>query len=113
MVYQFVVRRNPFVAARQEKNGVEEELCINCRPNQSSSGVRSIPNASDNLVGVAGFEPTASSSRTKRATKLRHTPCATGPAYRSHRGGLTVVQAARGSSVSSEASGRQAIRIGA
>ena len=25
-------------------------------------------------VGVAGFEPTASSSRTKRATKLRHTP---------------------------------------
>ncbi len=36
------------------------------------------------LVGVAGFEPTTSSSRTKRATKLRHTPsrpsCATGPA---------------------------------
>ena len=29
--------------------------------------------ASD-LVGVAGFEPTTSSSRTKRATKLRHTP---------------------------------------
>jgi hypothetical protein len=28
------------------------------------------------LVGVAGFEPTASSSRTKRATKLRHTPMA-------------------------------------
>jgi hypothetical protein len=28
------------------------------------------------LVGVAGFEPTASSSRTKRATKLRHTPVA-------------------------------------
>ena len=28
------------------------------------------------LVGVAGFEPTTSSSRTKRATKLRHTPCA-------------------------------------
>ena len=26
------------------------------------------------MVGVAGFEPTASSSRTKRATKLRHTP---------------------------------------
>ena len=26
------------------------------------------------LVGVAGFEPTASSSRTKRAAKLRHTP---------------------------------------
>jgi hypothetical protein len=26
------------------------------------------------MVGVAGFEPTASSSRTKRATKLRYTP---------------------------------------
>ena len=26
------------------------------------------------LVGVAGFEPTASSSRTKRATGLRYTP---------------------------------------
>ena len=25
-------------------------------------------------VGVAGFEPTTSSSRTKHATKLRHTP---------------------------------------
>ncbi len=31
------------------------------------------------LVGVAGFEPTTSSSRTKRATKLRHTPCAAEP----------------------------------
>jgi hypothetical protein len=27
-----------------------------------------------NTVGVTGFEPAASSSRTKRATKLRHTP---------------------------------------
>ena len=26
------------------------------------------------LVGVAGFEPTTSSSRTKRAAKLRYTP---------------------------------------
>jgi hypothetical protein len=25
-------------------------------------------------VGVTGFEPATSSSRTKRATKLRHTP---------------------------------------
>ena len=30
--------------------------------------------ARHHMVGVAGFEPTASSSRTKRATKLRHTP---------------------------------------
>ena len=27
------------------------------------------------MVGVTGFEPAASSSRTTRATKLRHTPC--------------------------------------
>jgi Phage integrase family len=30
-------------------------------------------------VGVTGFEPATSSSRTKRATKLRHTPCRTEP----------------------------------
>ena len=38
------------------------------------------------LVGVAGFEPTTSSSRTKRATKLRYTPVepveSTGPTPR-------------------------------
>jgi hypothetical protein len=28
------------------------------------------------LVGVTGFEPTTSSSRTTRATKLRYTPVA-------------------------------------
>ena len=33
----------------------------------------------EHLVGVAGFEPTTSSSRTKRATKLRHTPCCSAP----------------------------------
>jgi hypothetical protein len=27
-----------------------------------------------NMVGLAGFEPTTSSSRTKRATKLRYSP---------------------------------------
>ncbi len=31
---------------------------------------------------MAGFEPTTSSSRTKRATKLRHTPCEAPTAYR-------------------------------
>src|ERR1700744_1381967 len=35
-------------------------------------------------VGVAGFDPTASSSRTKRATKLRHTPLKATTAYRTH-----------------------------
>src|ERR1700758_3283105 len=34
------------------------------------------------VVGVAGFKPTASSSRTKRATKLRHTPLEATTAYR-------------------------------
>ncbi len=33
-----------------------------------------IRNSPLTLVGVAGFEPAASSSRTKRAAKLRYTP---------------------------------------
>src|SRR5690606_22867737 len=33
------------------------------------------------LVGVTGFEPATSSSRTKRATKLRHTPRIAESAY--------------------------------
>jgi hypothetical protein len=37
---------------------------------------------SNTRVGVAGFEPTTSSSRTKRATKLRHTPREATTAYR-------------------------------
>ena len=32
------------------------------------------PDIGYELVGVAGFEPAASSSRTKRAAKLRYTP---------------------------------------
>ena len=32
------------------------------------------PKRTDFLVGVSGFEPEASWSRTKRDTKLRHTP---------------------------------------
>jgi hypothetical protein len=40
------------------------------------------PLACLDAVGVAGFEPTASSSRTKRATKLRHTPLEATTAYR-------------------------------
>src|SRR5215813_1105859 len=36
-------------------------------------------------VGVAGFEPTTSSSRTKRATKLRHTPREATTAYRTRQ----------------------------
>lgn len=29
----------------------------------------------DSMVGAAGFEPTISCSQSRRATKLRHTPC--------------------------------------
>ena len=38
-------------------------------------------------VGVAGFEPTTSSSRTKHATKLRHTPREATTAYRTAAAG--------------------------
>ena len=71
------------------------------------------------MVGVTGFEPAASSSRTTRATKLRHTPKAW-EVYRSELGALTGVrpgsaeaQEPFGSSVSRVASGRQHSRIGA
>lgn len=41
----------------------------NVRPRTMSGASRIKP-----VVGVTGFEPAASSSRTTRATKLRHTP---------------------------------------
>ena len=41
---------------------------------KATSENRKWPLTCDFLVGVAGFEPAASSSRTKRAAKLRHTP---------------------------------------
>ena len=49
------------------------------------------------LVGVTGFEPATSSSRTTRATKLRHTPMARRPKWSlAHReGGLTSGSSAR------------------
>ncbi len=57
------------------------------------------------LVGVTGFEPATSASRTQRATKLRHTPepCADEPTGRRQE---------RAASVSSVASGRQQSRTG-
>src|SRR5680860_899405 len=64
------------------------------------------------IVGVTGFEPAASSSRTTRATKLRHTPKAW-EVYRRQLGTPDGVQAPFGRSVSSVASGRQHSRIGA
>jgi len=45
------------------------------RPSRRGSGRRfRRPEPLRLLVGVTGFEPAASSSRTTRATKLRHTP---------------------------------------
>ena len=72
----------------------------------------------DDGVGVAGFEPTASSSRTKRATKLRHTPVAwasladAGAVPPLSFGRRSAHEQVRGVSVSSVASGRQPKRIG-
>ncbi len=59
-------------------------------------------------VGVAGFEPTTSSSRTKRATKLRHTPVA-----RSSGGPDQAYPKSFGISVTTTASGGHAKRTGA
>ena len=72
-------------------------------------------------VGVAGFEPTTSSSRTKRATKLRHTPMKRrkdsrleGMVETRPPAGRPIVRfAQRATSVRSVASGRQANRTGA
>ena len=70
-------------------------------------------------VGVAGFEPTASSSRTKRATKLRHTPSVRSNSIRRPRAGKSGIPqtterpAQREISVRIVASGRQAKRTGA
>ena len=68
------------------------------------------------MVGVAGFEPTTSSSRTKRATKLRHTPEVLGQRTEADRPATEFGRVSLGrsvTSVSSVASGGQAKRIGA
>ena len=72
------------------------------------------------MVGLTGFEPAASSSRTRRATKLRHSPIAGpaqpgdkhGRAYRLAGAAPNPGQAGAGVSVSRVASGRQATRNG-
>ena len=72
--------------------------------------------APEQCVGLTGFEPAASSSRTTRATKLRHSPTvpstkSNAPGRRAAGGGA--VRRSRAVSVSSVASGRQANRTGA
>ncbi len=72
----------------------------------------------DHMVGLTGFEPAASSSRTKRATKLRHSPkpmetVPERPAC-ARIGGLPTRQnGAAGPRVSRVASGRHQKRTGA
>jgi hypothetical protein len=72
------------------------------------------------MVGVAGFEPAASASRTQRAAKLRYTPPPTSPLGAAKTVLLTLSDLPtgsrtyiRGTSVSSVASGRQANLTGA
>ena len=58
-----------FVRARLGHEMLKADLTGDIIPSQSG-----FP-----LVGVTGFEPATSSSRTMRATKLRHTPMARRP----------------------------------
>jgi hypothetical protein len=44
------------------------------RPRQTTVQIGTLALTWGNRVGLTGFEPAASSSRTKRATKLRHSP---------------------------------------
>lgn len=66
-------RKNSPKMARNPRNaGVPSGVTGLDHPNLAALSDPSSSKTS--LVGVAGFEPTTSSSRTKRATKLRHTP---------------------------------------
>ena len=56
---------------------VQNKPCSTQKPTSEVS--QDVGLSVEHLVGVAGFEPTTSSSRTKRATKLRHTPCCSAP----------------------------------
>ena len=56
-------------------------------PETSNAPTLSCGSERSSTVGVAGFEPTTSSSRTKRATKLRHTPRGATTAYRTRPAG--------------------------
>lgn len=81
-------------------------------PQNEGSGYCDVPR--HHMVGVTGFEPAASSSRTMRATKLRHTPI--GPkavGESSPSAGKKCNRYRRAVSVSKVTSGRHATRYGA
>ena len=73
---------NPFLGLGKESKhsllsacvGVLDQGGLNPFLGFGSESELSLPSA---CVGVTGFEPSTSSSRTKRATKLRHTPMLT------------------------------------
>src|SRR2546423_2363450 len=67
----FVSLRHP---ACESQFSRDARSCIAAGGGETAKGpsVRKDPSSH---VGVAGFEPTTSSSRTKRAAKLRYTPC--------------------------------------
>jgi hypothetical protein len=54
--------------------GRRHSYCCTSLLYEGQTGGLSFADHAVELVGVTGFEPAASSSRTKRATKLRHTP---------------------------------------
>jgi site-specific DNA recombinase len=110
---------------RSERLQRSRQGCVNKKPARNVGGldVESGPEFLDVLadgwsktvmVGVTGFEPAASSSRTKRATKLRHTPQSNRPSITGARTPIArrVARPQRATSVNTVASGRQAKRIG-
>ncbi len=73
-------RKIATMAGLPAQDWTPRELRDTQRPQQRRMAwLEALDRASDQavcVVGVTGFEPATSSSRTKRATKLRHTPMA-------------------------------------
>ena len=65
---------NQRVNARVARRLPVAVLCRDCGEKCELRSPCSLPPSGGNLVGATGFEPATSSSRTKRATKLRHAP---------------------------------------
>ena len=59
---------DPITRSAQRGRGADTETAPSLLPGREPFS------SSQPRVGVTGFEPATSSSRTKRATKLRHTP---------------------------------------
>jgi site-specific DNA recombinase len=70
------LRRSPSVASRLNENETRPHQQMRSRSSSVAllADVWSVGSSKATVVGLTGFEPAASSSRTKRATKLRHSP---------------------------------------